>query len=137
MMVMIPASTKMSSKIETTPEVNSSFRASTSVVTRVTRRPDRFLVVKADVHVLQMTENLAPQVEHDLLASPLHEVGLRELQDKTQSDNARVDSPNLRDAGIRVGTEEAVQKSGGLMGPDKYLSISTLTRKGPTPSPGP
>ena len=35
----IPASTKTSSKMETTPEVNMSFSASTSVVTRVTRRP--------------------------------------------------------------------------------------------------
>jgi hypothetical protein len=39
----MPRSTKMSSKIDTTPEVNISFNASTSVVTRVTSRPTGFL----------------------------------------------------------------------------------------------
>ena len=39
----IPTSTNRSSKIDTTPEVNISFNASTSVVTRVTRRPTGFL----------------------------------------------------------------------------------------------
>ena len=39
----MPASTKMSSKIETTPAVKISFIASTSLVTRVTKRPTGFL----------------------------------------------------------------------------------------------
>src|SRR5258708_38138902 len=69
---------------------------------------NRVLVVKADVHMLQMTENLAAQVEHDFVSGPLHEVGLRELKDKAQSDNAGVDPPNLRNTGICVRTEEAV-----------------------------
>ena len=43
MMTRIPANTKMSSKIETTPAVNISFSASTSLVTRVTSRPTGFL----------------------------------------------------------------------------------------------
>ena len=39
MMTRMPSSTKMSSKMETTPAVNISFSASTSLVTRVTSRP--------------------------------------------------------------------------------------------------
>src|SRR5262249_39975382 len=34
------------------------------------------LVIEADVHTLQMTKDLAAQVEHDFLACPLHEVDL-------------------------------------------------------------
>ena len=43
MMTRMPISTKTSSTIETTPAVNISFSASTSLVTRVTRRPTGFL----------------------------------------------------------------------------------------------
>ncbi len=39
----MPASSTTSPKIDTSPAVNSSFRASTSVVTRVTSRPMGFL----------------------------------------------------------------------------------------------
>ncbi|MND02183.1 hypothetical protein D3C83_214700 [compost metagenome] len=39
MTIMMPASVKTSPKIETTPEVNMSLMTSTSVVTRVIRRP--------------------------------------------------------------------------------------------------
>ena len=39
MTIMIPASVKTSPKIDTTPEVNRSLITSTSVVTRVIRRP--------------------------------------------------------------------------------------------------
>ncbi len=64
----IPARTKTSSKIAKTPEVNISLSASTSLVSRVTSRPDRIAVVEADVHALQVAEDLPPHVEHDLLA---------------------------------------------------------------------
>ena len=37
--IMMPTSVKMSPKTDTTPDVNRSFSASTSVVTRVIRRP--------------------------------------------------------------------------------------------------
>ena len=37
--IMMPASVKMSPKIDTTPDVNRSFSTSTSVVTRVISRP--------------------------------------------------------------------------------------------------
>ena len=40
--MMMPTSMKMSPKIETTPAVNRSFSTSTSVVTRVIRRPTGF-----------------------------------------------------------------------------------------------
>ncbi len=41
---------------------------------------DRILVEEADVHVLQVAEDLAAQIEHHLLSGPLHEVGLHEFQ---------------------------------------------------------
>ena len=40
---MMPDNVKMSPKIETMPAENSSFRTSTSVITRVIRRPTGFL----------------------------------------------------------------------------------------------
>src|SRR5208283_3170546 len=40
----------------------------------------RILVEEGDVHVLQVAKDLAAQVEHDLLAGPLHQVGLDELE---------------------------------------------------------
>src|SRR5215467_9882965 len=42
--------------------------------------PHGILVVKSDVHALQMAEDLATKVEHDLLPGPLHEVGLEEFE---------------------------------------------------------
>ena len=65
-----------------TPEVNISLRASTSEVTRVTSFADGVAVEEADVHALDVAEDLAAEIEHDLLAGPLHEVGLDELEER-------------------------------------------------------
>ena len=59
----------------------------------------RVPVEKPDVHVLQMAENLAAEIEHHLLSGPLHEVGLDELQGKGEDEDADVEAANLRDAG--------------------------------------
>ena len=66
---------------------------------------DGILVEEPDVHVLQMPENLAAQIEHDLLAGPLHEVGLDELQHKREHQQADIEAANLSDAGHRRATQ--------------------------------
>ncbi len=50
---------------------------------------DRILVVEADVHALQVAEDLAAQIEHHHLARPLHEVGLQIVEQETEHDAAR------------------------------------------------
>ena len=79
---------------------------------------DRILVVEADVHVLQVAEDLAAKVEHDFLSDPLHEIGLGELQNKAERDDAGVNSRKLCDAGERLGAEKPVEEPGRLMGLD-------------------
>ena len=111
MMTTIPASTKMSSKIATTPEVNISLSASTSVVTRVTRRPTGLRSKKPMCMRLQVAEDLAAQVKHDLLPGPLHEVGLQEFQEESENQQADVHGADLRDADQRLRTQEAVEKA--------------------------
>ncbi len=37
-------------------------------------------VKEADVHALHVAEDVAAQIEHELLAGPLHQVGLDELE---------------------------------------------------------
>ena len=74
----------MSSKTEMTPEVNSSFNASTSVVTRVIRRPTGFLSKKETSSFCKMPENLHAQIVHDLLAHHVNEPRLAEAQCKNK-----------------------------------------------------
>jgi hypothetical protein len=50
------------------------------------------------MHALQMAEDLTAQIEHDLLASPLHHVGLEELQDIGEQERPEVEKTDLRDA---------------------------------------
>ena len=59
---------------------------------------DRIAIEKGDVHPLEMAEDLRPEIEHDLLAGPLHEVGLDELEQKGENEGAEVESGDLRDA---------------------------------------
>src|SRR5205823_1723595 len=50
----------------------------------------RVFVIEANVHSLQMAKNLAAQVEHHHLPSPLHQVGLQILEQEAESDKANV-----------------------------------------------
>src|SRR5215469_11716086 len=52
----------------------------------------RILVIEADVHPLQMAENLAAQVEHHHLPGPLHVIGLEEVTQKTEHQGTHVQS---------------------------------------------
>ncbi len=99
MMPTMPASTNTSSKIETTP-------GGEHLVQRVhvggdprDQSADGVLVEEADVHVLQVAEDLAAQIEHDLLAGPLHGVGLDKFQREREYKKTDVKATDLRDAG--------------------------------------
>ena len=46
-------------------------------------------VEETDVHALHVAEDLAAQVEHDLLPGPLHQVGLHKFQQNANTSEAR------------------------------------------------
>ena len=60
---------------------------------------DGAAVEEGGLHALDMGEDLAAHVEHDLLAGPLHEVGLDELEKEGEDKGAEVEKGALRDAG--------------------------------------
>ena len=62
-----------------------------------------------------MAEDLAAQVEHDLLAGPLHEVGLEEFEGVGERERAEVDGGELGDAGHGAAAEMAGEP-GELLG---------------------
>ena len=55
-------------------------------------------VKEADVHALHVAEDVAAQVEHDLLAGPLHQVGLNELEEIRGDERTEIDPGQLGDA---------------------------------------
>ena len=72
---------------------------------------DGVRVEEADVHALHVAEDLAAQVEHDLLAGPLHQVGLDELEEiggklRDQEDQCQAGDA-LHGVGRQVADEEA------------------------------
>ncbi len=66
---------------------------------------DRVVIEERGLHALQVAEDLAAQVEHDLLACPLHHVGLGELEDVGEQERAEVEEADLGDAGHGPGAE--------------------------------
>ena len=78
-------------------------------------------------HALEMAEDLAAQVEHDLLAGPLHQVGLDELKTEGGQKGSEIDHGELGDAAYRRGIEmtrepgELVRRSVGHVGVDRDL----------------
>ena len=87
----MPASSRTSPTIETMPAVNSSLSASTSVVTRVTRRPTGVRVEVGELEPLQVGEDVAPQVGHHALAHRLQQVALRVERDEGGEQRGDVD----------------------------------------------
>ena len=57
----------------------------------------RILVEERDVHMLQVAEDLATQVEHHLLPGPLHQVGLHEFQREGEKQQPNVEAADLGD----------------------------------------
>ena len=56
---------------------------------------------------LDVTEDLAAEIEHDLLSSPLHHVGLQELEQEGEGESAEIERTDLRDALDGVAAEMA------------------------------
>jgi hypothetical protein len=50
------------------------------------------------VHALHVPEDVAAQIEHDLLADPLHQVDLNELEEISRDQHGQVDGGQARDA---------------------------------------
>src|ERR1035437_6255474 len=59
---------------------------------------DGVAIVEGGRHALEVAEDLAAHVEHDLLAGPLHEVGLQEFEQEGEEERAKVDAGDERDA---------------------------------------
>ena len=77
MMPTMPSSTKTSSKMATTPGGEHLVQR-VDIAGKPGDQPShRIAVEEADVHALQVAEDLAAHVEHDLLPGPLHQVGLQ------------------------------------------------------------
>ena len=68
---------------------------------------DGVAVEEGGGHALQMAEDLAAQIEHDLLPGPLHHVGLQEFEDVGDEQRAEVEEADLRDAGHGMRAEMA------------------------------
>ena len=79
----------------TIPELKSSLRTSTSVVTRVTRRPTGLPVEILNVEFLQVRHELAAQVEHRVLTGPLHQIRLAELESERADHDREIEQRNL------------------------------------------
>ena len=63
---------------------------------------DGVRVEEADVHALHVAEDVAAQIEHDLLAGPLHQVGLNEFEEVGgKSARPRINGGQLGDAAAR------------------------------------
>ena len=75
---------------------------------------NRILIEERDVQPLQVTEDLAAQVEHHLLPSPLHDVCLCELKQKTEQQDADIHCGNLRNTGQRPRAKKAVKQGMSL-----------------------
>ena len=63
------------------------------------------------MHLLQVAKNLAAQVEHDLLAGPLHQVGLRIFEDEADCQRGHIDKSNLSNANDRIGTQPGIEQA--------------------------
>src|SRR6185437_16872949 len=55
----------------------------------------RIFIEEPDVHLLQVSEDLAAQIEHDHLSSPLHQVRLHKFQNKIEEQGSEIDQRNL------------------------------------------
>ncbi len=69
--------------------------------------PHRIAVEKAYVHALDVAEDLAAHVEHDLLSGPLHQVGLHKLEQIAEHQRGQVDAGDLGDPDHGIGAQPA------------------------------
>ena len=62
----------------------------------------RVIVKEPDVHALHVAEDVAAQIEHDLLPGPLHQVSLNELKQVGGNQCTKVNERKPRDALDRI-----------------------------------
>ena len=79
---------------------------------------DGVAIVEGGRHALEVAEDLAAHVEHDLLAGPLHEVGLEEFEQEGEEKTAEVDEGDFGDAahGSDAAMAEMASEPGELLG---------------------
>ena len=63
---------------------------------------DGIFIEKGDILRLDMAEDLAAHVEHDLLPGPLHQVGLQQFQQEGEGEREQIQTAKLSDAGRGV-----------------------------------
>ena len=85
--------------------------------------PHRIAVKEADVHALDVPEDLAAHVEHDLLSRPLHEVGLHELQQVAEHQGGQVDARDLGDSDHGIGAQPAGQSRRMRRRPSRHIAV--------------
>ncbi len=129
MIAMMPASTKTSSKIDTTPGGEHLVQRIDVAGDSRHQPSDGIAVEKAHVHALQVAEDLGAQVEHRLLPRPLHEIGLAVFEPEAQQQRGDVERGDLPDAGegvlLRYGSSMLLCAPAVL---DRYLSTTTRVR---------
>ena len=91
--------------------------------------PDRIAVEEGDVHLLQVAEDLAAQVEHYLLAGPLHVIGLGKFQKEAEAEQEDVNRADLGDAAQRLRTQPSSQQGLKAKPLAQYEVDSTLRRQ--------
>ncbi len=67
--------------------------------------PYGIAIEKADMHALDVAEDLAAHVEHDFLPGPLHQVGLHKLEQVAKHQGGDIDAGNLRDPDPGIGAQ--------------------------------
>ncbi len=70
-------------------------------------------VEEADVHALHVAEDVAAQVEHDLLAGPLHQIRLNELKNVRTEQGKKIDFGQFRDPFVRISRQPPCEPVGG------------------------
>ena len=101
---------------------------------------DGVAVVEGGRHALQVAEDLAAHVEHDLLAGPLHEVGLQQFEQEGEEQRAEIESGDQRDArawarmeygAMQDAARSQARCAGGLRRRTCRCRRAIMTRKGP------
>ncbi len=71
---------------------------------------DRILIVKPDMHVLQVPEDLLAQIKHHHLACPLHEICLQVVEQKAKNDQPYIHRRDFRDPNVWVRAQKEVER---------------------------
>ena len=94
------------------------------------------VVEEGDIQLLEVSHQLPAQVEHGVLAGPLHRVGLDEAGDQRREKHHQEQQGDLRDAAPRDRRRGRVPEGPPRLPGDgaRYLSTATLVSSGPRTS---